>query len=74
MTSAKDDREKFIIRFTQKGLREQIAEVAKNSNRSMNAEIINRLFRSFELEAELQRAYAVIDCFVAQPDRSGGAS
>jgi len=74
MSSTKEDREKFVIRFTEKGLREQIADVARNSNRSMNAEIMHRLFRSFELEVELQRAYAVIDCFVAQPDTSGGAS
>jgi hypothetical protein len=35
--------------------------MAYRSNRSMNAEIIHRLFRSFELEQELQRANAVID-------------
>lgn len=74
MNNAKAPRDKFIVRFTERGLRDQIAEVAKNSNRSMNAEIMHRLFRSFELEAELQRANAVIDCFVAQPDGSGGAS
>ncbi|MCS3470123.1 hypothetical protein M2401_003873 [Pseudomonas sp. JUb42] len=54
-------KEKFVVRFPETGLRDQVATMAYRSNRSMNAEIIHRLFRSFELEQELQRANAVID-------------
>jgi hypothetical protein len=59
MTSRKQD--KFVVRFYESGLRDQIAEIARGSQRSMNAEIMHRLFRSFELEQELKRANAVID-------------
>lgn len=61
MTSRRTDREKFVVRFSEPGLRTQIAEQAKLTKRSMNAEIVFRLFRSFELEEELRRANAVID-------------
>ncbi|RRV04569.1 Arc family DNA-binding protein [Pseudomonas sp. v388] len=69
MTRSKKPCEKFIVRFAQVGLRHQIAELAKASNRSMNAEILHRLFRSLELEEELRRANAVIDRLTASaPD------
>lgn len=61
MTSRRTDREKFVVRFSEPGLRSQIADQAKLTKRSMNAEIVFRLFRSFELEEELRRANAVID-------------
>lgn len=41
--------EKYLIRFPE-GMREHLAEVAKSNNRSMNAEIVARLERSFEGE------------------------
>lgn len=61
MNSSRNDREKFVIRFSEPGLRAKIASQAKLTKRSMNAEIVYRLFRSFELEGELRRANAVID-------------
>ncbi|WP_397453184.1 Arc family DNA-binding protein [Pseudomonas sp. NA-150] len=61
MSSRKNDLEKFVVRFSEVGLRSQIATRAKQTNRSMNAEIIHRLFHGFELEEELRRANAVID-------------
>lgn len=61
MTNRRTEREKFVVRFSEHGLRDQIADQAKLTKRSMNAEIMFRLFRSFELEEELRRAYAVID-------------
>lgn len=39
--------DKYIVRFPD-GMRDQIAEAAKNNNRSMNAEIVARLQQSFE--------------------------
>lgn len=65
MTRNKKPCEKFIVRFAEVGLRHQIAEMAKASSRSMNAEILHRLFRSLELEEELRRANAVIDRLTA---------
>lgn len=73
MSNNKYARDKFVIRFTQDGLRDQIFEIAKSSNRSMNAEILHRLFRSFELEAELQRAHSVIDQLLGRQDDCGEA-
>jgi len=78
MNSRKNDREKFVVRFSEPGLRAQIASQAKLTKRSMNAEIVYRLFRSFELEEELRRANAVVDrltgiCSV-ELDRSEGDS
>jgi hypothetical protein len=66
MTTRKQD--KFVVRFYESGLRDQIAEVARDSQRSMNAEIMWRLFRSLELEQELKRAHAVIDQLTAKGD------
>ncbi|HCL45515.1 MAG TPA: hypothetical protein DIC54_15230 [Pseudomonas sp.] len=42
--------DKFVVRFPD-GLRDQIAEAAKDSGRSMNAEIVTRL--EWSLEAQL---------------------
>lgn len=42
-----DRAERFLIRFPE-GMRDQIAEAAKTSGRSMNAEIIARLSSTFE--------------------------
>lgn len=39
--------EQFVVRFPD-GMRDRIAEAAKQNNRSMNAEIVARLHRSFE--------------------------
>lgn len=41
--------DKFNLRFPD-GMRDQIAEAAKESGRSMNAEIIHRLQRTFDLD------------------------
>jgi hypothetical protein len=71
MSNNKYARDKFVIRFTEDGLRDQIFDIAKVSNRSMNAEILHRLFRSFELESELQRAHSVIDKLIGQQHDRG---
>lgn len=42
-----ETQERFIVRFPD-GMRDRIAEEAKKNNRSMNAEIVARLERSFE--------------------------
>lgn len=39
--------EQFVVRFPD-GMRDRIAEAAKQNNRSMNAEIIARLHQSFD--------------------------
>lgn len=39
--------DQFVVRFPD-GMRDRIAEEAKKNNRSMNAEIVARLERSFE--------------------------
>lgn len=43
--------DKFIIRLPE-GMREQIAKAAESNNRSMNAEIVDRLTRSFSEQAQ----------------------
>lgn len=43
------DFDKFMLRFPD-GMREQIADAAKKNARSMNAEIVDRLERSFRPE------------------------
>lgn len=70
MSNRKQD--KFVVRFYEAGLRDQIADIARNSQRSMNAEIMFRLFRSFELEQELKRANAVIDRLTADQQAAEG--
>lgn len=42
-----ETQERFIVRFPD-GMRDRITEEAKKNNRSMNAEIVARLERSFE--------------------------
>ena len=42
------DQNKFVVRMPD-GMREQIAEAAKQSNRSMNAEIVHRLQWSLDI-------------------------
>jgi len=48
-----ETQERFIVRFTEDGMRDRIAEAAKAAGRSMNAEIVHRLessFRSVDVE------------------------
>jgi hypothetical protein len=42
-----ETQERFIVRFTEDGMRDRIAEAAKAAGRSMNAEIVHRLQESF---------------------------
>lgn len=46
--------EQFVVRFPD-GMRGRIAEEAKANNRSMNAEIVARLERSFAAEKEVEQ-------------------
>lgn len=57
--SASREADKYILRFPD-GMRDNIAEAAKANNRSMNAEIVARLAKSFEPlpPAELSRFFA----------------
>ncbi len=55
--------DKFVVRLPD-GMRDRVADVARQNHRSMNSEIIDRLEQSLlaeELKAELTRAYRVID-------------
>lgn len=45
--------DKFMLRLPD-GMRERIAEAAKENNRSMNSEIVARLERSFNVVVEFQ--------------------
>ncbi|MFT8276592.1 Arc family DNA-binding protein [Kerstersia gyiorum] len=72
-----DKADKFVVRFPD-GMRERIAEAAKGSNRSMNAEIVARLEASFaapnggpseglrEVLEQLQRQQATLEDVTAQ--------
>ncbi len=44
----------FVVRFPNEGMRDRIAEAAKANNRSMNAEIVARLERSFTAGEEIE--------------------
>lgn len=44
-----ETQERFIVRFPD-GMRDRISEAAKAGHRSMNAEIVARIRRSFELD------------------------
>jgi len=44
-----EKQERFIVRLPD-GMRDQIAEAAKSNNRTMNAEVVSRLQKSFEAE------------------------
>lgn len=57
--SATED-EKSVVRFP-KRLRLQIAEATKQAHWSMNAEIVNHMGRTLELEDEVFRLQRVID-------------
>ncbi len=48
--------DKFNLRFPD-GMREQIADAAKESGRSMNSEIIHRLQRTFDLDDPSKRTF-----------------
>jgi hypothetical protein len=50
--------EQFVVRFPD-GMRDKIAEAAKANNRSMNAEIVARLARSFEPPSDTTRLQEV---------------
>lgn len=52
--------DKFVVRFPD-GMRERIADKAREQKRSMNMEIIQRLEDSFEADLELQRLQAALD-------------
>jgi hypothetical protein len=44
-----EKQERFIVRLPD-GMRDQIAEAAKSNNRTMNAEVVSRLQKSFDAE------------------------
>jgi predicted DNA-binding protein len=48
-----DQADRFLLRLPP-GMRERIAEIAKESGRSMNAEIIARLERSLEADSDFE--------------------
>ncbi|WP_430446195.1 MAG: Arc family DNA-binding protein [Pseudomonas piscis] len=61
--------DKFVVRLPD-GMRDRIAQVARDNTRSMNSEIINRLEQSLLVgqvdtanphKADLERAYKIID-------------
>jgi len=52
--------DKFVVRLPD-GMRERIADKAREQRRSMNMEIIQRLVDSFEADLELQRLQAALD-------------
>ncbi|MBY3067068.1 Arc family DNA-binding protein [Rhizobium laguerreae] len=52
---ASQTQDKFIVRLPD-GMREQISEAAAANNRSMTAEIVSRLARSFEQETSFSSA------------------
>lgn len=55
--------DKFVVRLPT-GLRQRIAEEARDSLRSMNSEIIRRMNLTLELEKEIARLNAVIDALL----------
>lgn len=60
--------DKYIVRLPE-GMREQIAESAKANNRSMNAEIVARLAKSFNPisdDADVLQAVRAISAYSAQ--------
>jgi plasmid stability protein len=48
--------DKFVVRLPE-GMRQRIAEVAKNYHRSMNSEIVSRLESSLRTEACIQHEF-----------------
>lgn len=59
-SSKREELDKFVVRLPD-GMRELIADKAKEQRRSMNMEIIQRLVDSFEADLELQRLQAALD-------------
>jgi hypothetical protein len=53
-----DAQERFMVRLPD-GMRDQIAEAAKANNRSMNAEIVARLVKSFTPSSNLEEALQI---------------
>ena len=60
-----ETQERFIVRFPD-GMRDRISEVAKAGHRSMNAEIVARIRRSFELDEAGDMAQTGPDLDVAE--------
>lgn len=54
------EQDKFVVRLPD-GMREAIADKAREQRRSMNMEIIQRLEDSFQTDLELQRLQAALD-------------
>ncbi len=59
-SAKREELDKFVVRLPD-GMRELIADKAKEQRRSMNMEIIQRLVDSFEADVELQRLQAALD-------------
>ncbi|MGF0338236.1 Arc family DNA-binding protein [Ectopseudomonas toyotomiensis] len=59
-SAKREELDKFVVRLPD-GMRELIADKAKEQRRSMNMEIIQRLVDSFEADLELQRLQAALD-------------
>lgn len=47
--------DQFVVRFPD-GMRDRIAEAARQNNRSMNAEIVSRLLSTFEVDPAFKSA------------------
>lgn len=60
-----ETQERFIVRFPD-GMRDRISAVAKAGHRSMNAEIVARIRRSFELDEAGDTVQAGPDLDVAE--------
>lgn len=54
------EQDKFVLRLPE-GMRETIADKAKEQRRSMNMEIIQRLEQSLQVDQELQRLQSALD-------------
>lgn len=61
--------EKYIVRFPE-GMRDRIAEAAKASNRSMNAEIVERLQTSLSLESQVVEIKAAASAERSRTERA----
>ena len=55
-----ETQERFIVRLPD-GMRDRIAETAKTNGRSMNSEIVSRLWESFEGSPELERLREMLE-------------
>lgn len=61
--------DKFVVRLPD-GLRERIADVARNNHRSMNSEIIARLTRSLDEDAVAERGESAVLAECRSPPES----